>query len=231
MFFDYSYVMYVMPAIFLSLYAQYKVSSTFNSFSRVQSSRGMTGAQAATALLQRSGLWDVNVERVRGNLTDHYDPRTKTLRLSDSVFDSTSIAAIGVAAHETGHAVQHEEGYIPLSTRNSIVPIANFASKLSMPLILLGFFFSYSAGLGYFLIELGIILFGAVVLFQVITLPVEFNASKRALLMTEDAGILTDHEVQGAKKVLNAAALTYVAATIVAIANLLRLLAIFGRRD
>ena len=214
-------------AIILSLYAQSNVSNTYRRYSKVTNRRGYTGAQVATLMLQNSGIYDVKVERVAGNLTDHYDPRTQTLRLSQSVYDSTSVAALGVAAHETGHAIQHDVGYGPLALRSIFVPVANIGSKLAFPLIFMGAFFGgNSSGL---MIDLGILLFAASVAFTLITLPVEFNASSRAITLLVDQNFLDDSEIGGAKKVLKAAALTYVAAAIVAIAQLLRLLLIFGR--
>jgi Zn-dependent membrane protease YugP len=179
-------------------------------------------------MLQNAGIYDVSVQRVAGNLTDHYDPRTKTLRLSQSVYDSTSVAALGVAAHETGHAIQHDVGYAPLGLRSMLVPLANFGSRLAIPLILIGFFFS---GGGSTLVTIGILFFSLSVLFTLITLPVEFNASHRAIDLLVADGFLASDEIGGAKKVLSAAAMTYVAAAFAAVAQLLRLMAIFGRRD
>ncbi|WMI80427.1 zinc metallopeptidase [Anaerotignum sp. MB30-C6] len=216
-------------AMILSLYAQSNISSTYNKYAKVANRRGFTGAQVATQMLENSGIYDVKVERVAGNLTDHYDPRTKTLRLSQSVYDSKSVAALGVAAHETGHAIQHDVGYAPLSLRSILVPVANLGSRLSFPLIFLGMFFTSSSS--NFMIKLGILLFAASVAFTLITLPVEFNASSRAITLLVDQSFLDESEVGGARKVLSAAALTYVAAAIAAVAQLLRLLAIFGRRD
>ncbi|WP_352400252.1 zinc metallopeptidase [Anaerotignum sp.] len=216
-------------AMMLSLYAQSNISNTYNKYSRIANRRGYTGAQVATQMLQNSGIYDVRVERVAGNLTDHYDPRTKTLRLSQSVYDSTSVAALGVAAHETGHAIQHDVGYAPLSLRSIFVPVANLGSKLSLPLIFIGMFFTSNSG--NMMIDLGIIFFALSVAFTLITLPVEFNASSRAITLLVDQNFLDEGEVGGAKKVLQAAALTYVAAAIAAVAQLLRLIAIFGRRN
>lgn len=216
-------------AIILSLYAQTNVSGTYNKYSKIQNRRGYTGAQVATMLLENSGIYDVGVERVAGNLTDHYDPRTKTLRLSQSVYDSKSVAALGVAAHETGHAIQHDVGYAPLALRSMLVPVANLGSRMAIPLIFMGMIFSQSSG--NFMIQLGIIFFAASVAFTLITLPVEFNASSRAIDLLVDQNFLDESEIGGAKKVLKAAALTYVAAAIVAVLQLLRLLAIFGRRS
>ena len=218
----------VILAFIFSMYAQAQVSGTYKKYSRVANRRGYTGAQVATLMLQNSGIYDVRVERVAGHLTDHYDPRTKTLRLSQSVYDSTSVAALGVAAHETGHAIQHDVGYGPLALRSMLVPLANFGSRLAIPLILIGFFFS---GGGSTLVTIGILFFSLSVLFTLITLPVEFNASHRAIDLLVADGFLASDEIGGAKKVLSAAAMTYVAAAFAAVAQLLRLMAIFGRRD
>ena len=230
---DWTYIVLVIPAMILALYAQNKVNSTFKKYSRVASRSGMTGAQAARRLMELNGIYDVSIERVSGNLTDHYDPSKKVLRLSDSVYSDTSVAAIGVAAHETGHAIQHARGYVPLTLRTVMVPLANLGSTLSMPLIFLGILFSFSSRMGNSMINLGILLFGLSVVFTIITLPVEFNASRRAVACLGDSGILYDEEIGGVKKVLSAAAMTYVASTAVALANFLRLIIIFGgrRRD
>ena len=222
----------VILAFIFSMVAQTKVSTTFNKYSRVRNRAGFTGAQVATQMLQNAGIYDVSVQRVAGNLTDHYDPRTKTLRLSQSVYDSTSVAALGVAAHETGHAIQHDVGYAPLGLRSTLVPLANFGSRMAMPLILIGFLFSASVGFGgSTLITLGILFFSLSVAFTLITLPVEFNASRRAIRILAEDGYLGAEEIGGAKKVLSAAAMTYVAAAFAAVAQLLRLVAIFGRRN
>ena len=215
-------------AMIFSMVAQTKVSSTFNKYSRVRNRAGFTGAQVATQMLQNAGIYDVSVQRVAGNLTDHYDPRTKTLRLSQGVYDSMSVAALGVAAHETGHAIQHDVGYAPLALRSFFVPLANFGSRLAIPLIIIGFLFS---GGGSTLVTLGILFFSLSVAFTVITLPVEFNASHRAIDLLVADGFLSSDEIGGAKKVLSAAAMTYVAAAFAAVVQLLRLIAIFGRRD
>lgn len=228
-YYDWTYIL-VFPAIIFTLIAQGKVSSTFNKYSRVPSTIGMTGAEAARRIMEQNGIYDVAIERVSGNLTDHYDPSKKVLRLSDSVYSSSSIAAIGVAAHETGHAIQHAKGYAPLSLRSIMVPAANIGSRLSIPLILLGLLFSFSSAMGNSLIFAGIVLFGLSVLFTIITLPVEFNASKRAIACLDESRILYDDELVGARKVLSAAAMTYVASAAVAISNFLRLILIFGRR-
>ncbi|KXL51731.1 putative neutral zinc metallopeptidase [Anaerotignum neopropionicum] len=216
-------------AIILSLYAQSNVTGTYNKYAKVQNRRGYTGAQVATMMMENTGVYDVTVERVAGNLTDHYDPRTKTLRLSQGVYDSTSVAALGIAAHETGHAIQHDVGYGPLALRSILVPVANLGSRMAMPLIFMGMLFSSSSG--NFMIQLGIIFFAASVAFTLITLPVEFDASARAIDLLVDQSFLDESEIGGAKKVLKAAALTYVAAAIVAVVQLLRLIGIFGRRN
>ena len=225
------YILVIIAFIF-SMVAQTKVSGTFNKYSRVGNKKGLTGAQVATQMLQGAGIYDVSVQRVAGNLTDHYDPRTKTLRLSQGVYDSTSVAALGVAAHETGHAIQHDVGYAPLGLRSMLVPLANFGSRMAMPLILIGFLFSAAVGFGgSTLITLGILFFSLSVAFTLITLPVEFNASRRAIRILAEDGYLGAEEIGGAKKVLRAAAMTYVAAAFAAVAQLLRLVAIFGRRN
>ncbi|MCJ7856804.1 zinc metallopeptidase [Lachnospiraceae bacterium NSJ-143] len=232
-YFNFQYIYLLIPAFILALYAQSKVNSTFAKYSRVRSISGMTGAQVAEELMHRSGIYDVRVERVAGNLTDHYDPAHKVLRLSDSVYSSPSLAAIGVAAHETGHAVQHSVGYAPLSLRSAMVPLTNISSRLAMPLILIGILFGSSRGsdFGYLFIQAGIVLFAMAVVFSIVTLPVEFNASKRAVQMLGNYGILSSEELTPVRQVLSAAALTYVAAAISAIASLLRLILIFGRRN
>lgn len=222
-FYDPTYII-LLPAIILALYAQSRVQSTYRKFSLVASRRGMTGAAVARMILDRNGLANVRVERTPGELSDHFDPRQNVVRLSQGVYDSASIAAIGIAAHEVGHAVQHSHGYVPIKLRNAIVPVAQIASGLAFPLILLGIFISsFSA-----LIPVGILLYTAVVAFQVITLPVEFNASHRAIETVYELGCLDEDETKNAKKVLSAAALTYVAAAASAILQLLRLMAIAG---
>lgn len=228
-YYDPTYFLVLIGAI-LCIVAQMRVSSTYNKFSKVRSRTGMTGAEAAQRILQMSGIYDVRVERIGGSLTDHYDPAHKVLRLSDTVYGSGSVAAIGVAAHECGHAVQHNKGYAPLKIRSTLVPAANIGSKAGIPLILLGAFL----GMNQVLIQIGIWVFALAVLFQVVTLPVEFNASGRALAMLGDYGMLANDEVKSCKKVLSAAALTYVAAAASAILQLLRLVLMFGgnrRRD
>ena len=225
MYFDPTIIL-VLIGVMLSLWAQGRVNSTYSKYARVGSRTGMTGADAARRLLASQGIYDVTVRQVSGNLTDHYDPRTKTVNLSQGVYGSTSVAAIGVAAHECGHAMQDNEEYAPLRIRSALVPVANFGSQLSWPLILLGVIFG---GLGSPLVQIGILLFTAAVLFQLVTLPVEYNASGRALRTLESENFLTAEELSGAKKVLSAAALTYVAALVVAVANLLRLLLLRNR--
>lgn len=227
LFLDWTMILLI-PAILLSLYAQAKVQGAYAKWSQVRSASGVSGAMAARELLNRAGLDHVRVEMVQGHLTDHYDPRTKTLRLSPQVYNSSSIAALGIAAHETGHAIQHDVGYYPLALRNSLVPVANFGSNLAFPLIILGLLMGLPK-----LAIWGVYAFTAVVLFQLVTLPVEFNASSRAVALLEGSGFITRNEVAPTKAVLNAAALTYVAAAVTAVLNLLRLLIISGvlRRD
>ncbi len=222
---DMTYIVYVLPALIFALWAQFNVNSTFKKYSKVHSDRGMTGADAARIILDANGLSHVKIERVAGNLTDHYDPRTNVIRLSESVHDAQTAAAVGVAAHEAGHAVQYAVGYFPMKIRAAIIPVTNLGSTLSIPLVLIGIALS-SPTLAY----AGVIFFGAVVLFQLVTLPVEFNASRRAIEALELSG-MSDGGVKSARKVLTAAALTYVAALASAIANLLRLLAIVNRSN
>ena len=225
-YYDPTYVM-VLIGVVICMLASANVNRTFQKYSRIRSHSGMTGREAAERLLHANGIYDVTVQRVAGNLTDHYDPRNKTLNLSDSTYASTSVAAIGVAAHECGHAVQHANGYAPLKIRGSLVPVANFGSTLAWPLILIGFLIQGNASV--LLINLGILLFSAAVLFQIVTLPVEFNASSRALKALETNGILYTEEVADTRKVLRAA-LTYVASAASAILQLLRLILISGGR-
>lgn len=228
-YYDPTYLLVLIGAV-LCIWAQMRVKSTYRKYARVRSRSGMTGAQAAQRILQLSGIYDVRIEHVRGELTDHYDPSNKVLRLSDSVYGSDSIAAIGVAAHECGHAVQHDRGYAPLSFRTALVPVANIGSRAGIPIIILGAIM----GMNQLLIQIGIWVFALAVLFQIVTLPVEFNASGRALAMLGDYGMLGQDETNGCRKVLSAAALTYVAAAATAILQLLRLILLFGnnrRRD
>lgn len=219
-----SYIIYVLPALLISLAAQIAVKSSFSKYSKVYCA--MTGAQAARRVLEINGVSGVRIERVSGQLTDHFDPRTNVIRLSESVYDAASISAVGVAAHEAGHAVQYAKGYVPIKLRSAILPVSQIGSQLSMPLLLMGIVLSFEL-----LINLGIIFFCAALLFQLVTLPVEFNASRRAMSAIESGYLLTDERsVKGARSVLRAAAMTYVAAVIVSVMQLLRLLSLAGRR-
>ena len=224
-YFDRYYWILIVPAMIFAMWAQMRVSSTFNRYSKVGSARGLSAAQVCRQILDENGLFAVRVERVSGNLTDHYDPRSNVIRLSDSVYNSTSVAAIGVAAHEAGHAVQYSVGYVPIKIRNSIIPVSKLGSTLSMPILLVGLLFNSGV-----LVEIGILLFSTMALFQLVTLPVEFNASGRALRTLGDYHILDDEETRMAGKVLKAAALTYVAALLSSAAQLLRLILLYGRR-
>ena len=224
-YYDWTYWAVLLPAILIALFAQFKVSSTFNRYSKVSSSRGYTGAQAAEAVLKAHGVAGVRIERVSGHLSDHYDPRSNVIRLSDGVYGSTSVAAMGVAAHEAGHAVQYAEGYGPIKLRSAIIPVCNVGSQLSFVLIIIGLLLYSQALLG-----IGILLFSLAVAAQLVTLPVEFNASRRAIETLERGYLLEGDELRGAKKVLGAAAMTYVAALLVSLAHLLRYLIAFGGR-
>ena len=228
--FDWTYLYLLLPCMILSLWASSNVKSTFQKYSRQFSRRGLTGAEAAQRVLSTNGVSGVRIERVSGNLTDHFDPRTNVIRLSDSVCSSTSTAAIGVACHEAGHAVQYAMNYGPIKLRAAIIPLTNFGSKIAMPLILAGILFSTFGMFSDALVYAGIACFSFSLIFQLVTLPVEFNASHRAMAAIENANLLTEEEQRGAKKTLKAAALTYVAATAVALAQLIRLIAIFGNR-
>ena len=228
--FDWTYLVLVLPCLILSMWASSNVKSTFKRYSTQYSLRRITAAEAAQRVLRAGGVTGVRIERVSGELTDHYDPKANVIRLSDGVYGSTSTAAIGVACHDAGHAVQYAVNYAPIQLRAAIVPITNFGSKLAMPLILLGLVLSAFGNLSYTLVYAGIAFFGLSVLFQLVTLPVEFNASRRAMQAIEAGGILTEEEQKGARKTLTAAALTYVAATAVALTQLLRLLILFGNR-
>ena len=228
--FDMFYVILVLPCIIFSLWASARVNSTFKKYSVQYSRRRITGAEAAQRVLHANGVHDVRIERVGGNLTDHYDPKTNVIRLSDSVYNSTSTAAIGVACHEAGHAVQYAQEYAPIKLRAAIIPITNIGSKLAMPLILIGLLLTFLETASFFFVYAGIACFGLSLVFQLVTLPVEFNASRRAMEAIANTDILTSEEQVGARKTLSAAAMTYVAATAVALAQLLRLLIIFGRR-
>jgi len=225
---DPTYILVVIGAV-ICMIASARVKGTFNKYSQLRSMSGMNGAQVAQRVLQAAGIYDVQVRHVSGSLTDHYDPRTKTVNLSDPVYNATSVAALGVAAHECGHAIQHAKSYAPLSIRSALVPIANFGSMLAWPVILIGLLFNTrSSGL---IIDIGILLFSAAVLFQLVTLPVEFDASRRALVMLRTQGILADDELKYTRRVLKSAALTYVASAAAAILQLLRIILITsGRR-
>lgn len=225
MYFDPTYILVLIGAV-ISLIASFRVNRTFRKYSKINSLSGETGASAAAKILEREGIYDVRIEQVSGDLTDHFDPRNKVLRLSESVYGSTSVAALGVAAHECGHAVQHDKGYAPLKLRTAIVPVVNIGSRVSLPVILIGVLFGFNQTL----ISIGILLFSLGILFQLITLPVEFNASSNALSLLDRTGILHRSELPSARKVLKAAALTYVAAAAASILQLLRLIMLFGRR-
>lgn len=224
-YFDYYYILFVIPPLIFAAWAQFKVKSTFHKYAGYHSGQGYTAVMIARQILDQNGLFHVRIEMTGGNLTDHFDPRANVIRLSESVYHSTSVASIGVAAHEVGHAIQYSKGYLPIKIRNAIIPLTNIGSTLAFPLAIFGVIFSFEP-----LITIGIWLFIAVVFFQFITLPVEFNASKRALNTLKNDNILVGEEYTGAKKVLTAAALTYVGALLVAVGNLLRLLALTGRR-
>ena len=226
-YFDPLYLYLVLPALLLALFAQFKVQSTFNRYSQVYSGSRMTGAQAARAILDRNGLYDVRIEHVSGKLSDHYDPRTNVIRLSSSVYDSPTIAAVGVAAHEAGHAVQYAVGYGPIRLRSALIPVTQVGSQFGIVLLFLGIILSFEP-----LFLVGIVLFGATTVFQLVTLPVEYNASHRAIETIESGHLLDDEELVGAKKVLSAAALTYVAALLTSVVQLLRFILLFaGRND
>ncbi|HJD12573.1 MAG TPA: zinc metallopeptidase [Candidatus Ruminococcus avistercoris] len=227
-YFDSTYILIIIGAI-LCLLASAKVRSTYSRYQRVRSASGLTGREAAERILYYSGIQDVRVEHVAGNLTDHYDPRSKVLRLSDTTYGSPSVAAVGVAAHECGHAIQHARGYAPLSFRSALVPLANFGSTIAWPLIILGFLFNNQSS--QLFINIGILAFSLAVLFQIVTLPVEFNASGRALRILSETGMLQSEELSMTRKVLSAAALTYVASAAAAILQLLRLILLANRRE
>lgn len=225
-YYDPTYILVIIGAI-ISIIASAKVNGTFNKYNKVRSMSNMTGAMVARKILDQNGLSHVKVEHISGNLSDHYDPSTSVVRLSDATYNSTSVAAIGVAAHECGHALQHKESYTPLKLRSAIFPAASIGSKLGLPLVILGILLSYNV----VLIQIGIWVFSLAVFFQLVTLPVEFNASSRALGMLERYGILGQQEIEGSKKVLSAAAMTYVAAAAASILQLLRLVMLFGNRS
>lgn len=224
MYYNLDYLIYILPGFLLALYAQSKIRANFDKYSRVTNREGLTGRSVAEAILRNHGIYDVTIDRVRGSLTDHYDPSHKVLRLSEPVYDSTSIAALGIAAHECGHAIQHHESYAPLSMRNAIVPAANLGSNLSFIFILIGLF-AFEP-----LLKLGIALFAITVLFQLLTLPVEYNASHRAKVILAD-GILSGEEMVGVERILSAAAMTYVASLLTAIGTLMRFISMGRRRD
>lgn len=231
LYFDWTIFLLIPPMIF-AMWAQLKVSSTFRQYEDFYNSKNLTGADVARKILDMNGLANVRIERVQGNLTDHFDPRDNVVRLSDSTYSSKSVGAIGVAAHEVGHAVQHATGYAPIKVRNAIVPVVNVCSRLAMPLVFIGIIFGAMGGFFPILMDVGIVMFAAVVVFQMVTLPVEFNASRRALKTIAADGILEGAEYEGARKVLTAAAMTYVAAAFSAIMSLLRLILIRNsRRD
>ena len=223
---DPTYILVIIGVI-ISLWASAKVKTTYSKYSRVRSMSGLTGAQAAERILHSAGLYDVRIEHISGDLTDNYDPKNRVLRLSDTVYGSASVAAVGVAAHECGHAVQDQKDYAPLRIRNSLVPVANFGTMAAWPIIIIGLIF----GSSHFLVNLGILLFSLGVLFQLVTLPVEFDASSRAIQILGNTGILYVDEIRQTRKVLNAAAMTYVAAAAASILSLLRLILLFGGRD
>lgn len=227
MYFDPTYML-VLIGVVICLAASAKMRSTFSRYSRIRNHSGMTGREAAEQVLHRAGIYDVRVEHVSGNLTDHYDPRSKVLRLSDATYGSASVAAVGVAAHECGHAIQHATGYAPLAFRSALVPVANFGSTIAWPLILIGLLFNSQSSILF--LNLGILAFSLAVLFQIVTLPVEFNASSRAIRMLSGNGMLYEDEVQATRKVLTAAALTYVAGAASAILQLLRIILISNSR-
>lgn len=228
--FDWTYLVFIVPCIIITLICQIKVQSTFSKYSKIRNSRNITGAQAAEYVLRQNGVTGVRIEHVSGSMTDHFDPRTNVIRLSDTVYNSNSVAAVGVACHEAGHAVQHAEGYLPNKIRGIILPMAKIGSQLSWILILLGLVFT--AKVGFVLLYIGIVLFSLSVLFTIATLPVEFNASKRALECIRESDLLYSDEYTGAKRTLQAAAMTYVASALTAIMQLLRLIIIArGRRD
>ncbi len=235
--FDYSYIILVLPAVILSIIAQILVKGSFSKYNKILSKRGITGAQAAQYLLQKNGIYDVQITHIKGSLTDNYNPSNKILSLSDSTYYSTSIAAIGVAAHETGHAIQHATGYKALSLRRTLVPAANIGSRFGPTIAILGIIFGNTAkaselfSLYQLITDIGIILFGIAVLFYLITLPVEFNASHRALKILDETNTLDEYELKGTKKVLTAAALTYIASALTAIGSLLRLILLSNSRN
>ena len=229
--FDWSYLVLVLPCVLFAAIASARVNRTFQHYSQQISARRITGAEAARRVLEANGVYGVQIQQVAGNLTDHFDPKSNVIRLSEKVYDSCSTAAIGVACHEAGHAVQYAQNYFPIKLRAAIIPITNFGSKLALPLIIVGILLSYLGNFSYVLVDLGILCFSLSLIFQLITLPVEFNASRRAISTIEQRELLTVDEQKGARKTLTAAAMTYVAATAVSLAQLLRLILIFGGRS
>ena len=227
-YYNWNYFIFMLPALILTFWAQASVKSTFSRYSNVRNAQGLTGANAAATVLRNNGITNVCLEHVRGNLTDHFDPRSSVIRLSDSVYDVASVAAVGVAAHEAGHAVQHAVGYAPMKLRAAIIPVARIGSQLAMPMIILGMLLPVQFD---FIVTAGIILYSTAVFFELVTLPVEFNASSRALAAIAESGMLSQNELEGAKRVLRAAAMTYLASAFTAVLSLLRLLMIFGRRN
>ncbi|MDD6175449.1 MAG: zinc metallopeptidase [Firmicutes bacterium] len=227
-YYNWSYFIFMLPALLLTMWAQASVKSTFSKYSKVRNARGLTGANAAATVLRNNGITNVCLEHVRGSLTDHFDPRSSVIRLSDTVYDVSSVAAVGVAAHEAGHAVQHAVGYSPMKLRSAIIPVARVGSQLAMPMIVLGMLLPVQFD---FVVTAGILLYSLAVLLELVTLPVEFNASSRALAAIAESGMLSQEELSGAKRVLRAAAMTYLASAFTAILSLLRLLMIFGRRN
>ena len=225
LFYDYYYIILVIPAMILAIIAQAKVKSTYNKYAKVANSRNITGAYAAQAVLTYYGINDVRIEQISGKLSDHYDPKAKVIRLSSEVYSGSSIAAVGIACHEAGHAAQHAENYSPIKVRNSLVPVCNIGSSLGIPIAILGYFLGFEP-----LIVIGLMLYALIAVFHLITLPVEFNASRRAIDVIDETKLLYDDEISGTKKVLTAAAMTYVASLVVAIANLLRLILRFNNR-
>lgn len=223
-YYDPTYIFALIAAV-VSIWASWNVKHTYSKYSQQRSSSGYTGAQVAEIILKNNGIYDVSIEHVRGELTDHFDPKNKVIRLSDAVYNSTSVAAIGVAAHECGHVIQHDVGYTPIKIRSALVPAANLGSKLGVPIVILGMILSYN----YYLMQIGIWVFALAVLFQLVTLPVEFNASRRALVCIEQYGIVSAEEKSKSAKVLQAAALTYVAAAAASVIQLIRLLLLSGR--
>lgn len=214
---------FLLPAVLVTLYAQWKINSTYNKYSKVPSKRGMTGADVARYILNKNGLYDIPIELVGGQLSDHYDPRARVVRLSPDVYHGTSLASLGVAAHEVGHAVQHDMGYMPLYIRNTVIPVTQIGSYAAIPIFFIGIFMSSES-----LVNIGILLFAAIVFFQLVTLPVEYNASRRAIATLGEEGILDASELDGTKKVLSAAAMTYLAAALMAVMQLLRLIVVSG---